>query len=157
VSDDDLDQHIGLFGLGLFFVVQLLPPVLGVAVPAGLQSSKADGLEYFIQVLLFTLPLSLGIAVWGIAVGRVPELRQGAGLLVFSVICATGFGLLAFFLGHLERVPTGTSLPGQIVAVLQEFLTAYGLITFAAAVAVGLFGIWLWFKHVEPDLPMWWR
>jgi hypothetical protein len=157
---EDLDKAKGditIAGVLVAAAVLLLPAGAGTVI--GLDDA-ADPFKLFISVLLFTLPLSLCVAIWAIALLVIDERSWNPYKVVaWSLLVAFGALALAGALGGPRIVVDYSGLPagppGFITAVfrvLDGFRGAYGDGVFVGSLIVGGTLVWLYGQYVHHRL-----
>jgi len=142
---------ITLAGLAVAGVLLLLPAGGSAVIGA---EDAADPFGLFISVALFTLPLSLGVAIWAIAF-LVHDSWSNVGVIVWTLVVAVAAFSLAAALGQevdidLTLLPPGIQGAFAVVGrILEGFWTAYGEAVFISALIVGGTLAWLYARYVH--------
>jgi hypothetical protein len=138
-------------GLAIAAVLLLLPASGSAIIGA---EDAADPIALFVSVALFTLPLSLGVAIWAIAF-IVHDSWTNVGVLAWSLVVAVAAFSLAAALGQevdidLTLLPPGIQGAFAVVGrILGGFWTAYGEAVFISALIVGGTLAWLYREYVH--------
>jgi len=140
-----IKEGVGLAGTAIAIVLLVSPAAFATA---------SNPQTTFINALLFTLPLSLGVAVWALGLIYVEDLQNyNWGSLLWTVgVAAVALALSGSVGGAPVQIvitPRGGPIPtaiGFVGDVLEGFLTAYGPGAFISAFIVGGLLVYLWLK-----------
>jgi hypothetical protein len=147
----DLNRAKTIIGWSGTAIVAL---VLGA--PAGLSTllgveGATDPVSAFITVLLFTLPLSLGILVWAIGL---PSIDNSWAGIVWTTLVLIGAAALSQVMGGAPVRASGgaSSVPEAGLKLLIAFFEAYGPVAFFGAIIAGGTLAYLYFDMVYPRI-----